>query len=119
MAERIKTAAECRRTYDALAAETTAFALTIPKIEAEIKKRVTAEMGDPLKKLADMKARKVAAHREWEAANERERPAREAKAKADAEAKAKAEDAARAKANADRIKEEIVVLRQRLEEAVA
>lgn len=117
MAERVKSAKEYRREYESLCRQVSAAAADLPRKQREIEDRVRAEMGDPMKKLSDLKELKAAAARAMYEAEERERPQREAEAKAQAEKAAEAERKQRADAVAERLREKDQTLRRRLSEA--
>ncbi len=116
MAERVKSADECRKEYEAIAKRVTSLVASRPKVRVEIERRVKQELGDIDKQIADAMAQKSAAAKAMYAAEAREAPEREAKAKAQAEAKAKAELAAIAQRNAERHQAQERALTQRLRE---
>lgn len=109
-----KTYNACKAAYDRIATEVSELSAKLPGIRREIQRKVSAEMGEPEKKLSELMQRKAAAALEMNAAYERERPAREAKEKAALLAKEEAERKERAAKNARRQAEQKQLLAQRL-----
>lgn len=112
-----KTHAEAKAAYDALAKQCTDLAARMPKVRAEIERRVKEEVGKAEVELTALKARKAAAAVAMRDAEERERPEAEAREAARVAREAEASMRRKAEANAKRQAELAKVASQRSAEA--